>query len=110
KIALEATWFPAVERRGEGVFVHLRADAVKSWLGRRAVKRRLDALATGHKRWMENAKSPRPFPGGPYVLLHTLSHLMIQSLAMRFGYPARSIGDRIYADAQAERLGLVLST
>ena len=33
QIALEPQWFPAVENRGEGVFVQLRADAVKSWLG-----------------------------------------------------------------------------
>src|SRR5690606_20965492 len=29
EIALEPQWFPAVENRGEGVFVQLRADAVK---------------------------------------------------------------------------------
>jgi hypothetical protein len=110
QIALEPTWFPAVENRGEGVFVQLRAAAVRSWLGRGAVKERLDALTIGHTRWMEDRKSERPFPGGPYVLLHTLSHLMIQSLSMRCGYPASSIRERIYADAQAERFGILLYT
>ncbi len=76
---------PAVENRGEGLFLQLRAEAVKSWLTRAAVKQRLDDLATGHRRWMTERKSERPFPGGPYVLLHTLSHLLIQSLAMRCG-------------------------
>ena len=110
QIALEPTWFPAVENRGEGVFVQLRMEAVKSWLGRGAVKQRLDALAAAHKRWMENRKGQRPFPGGPYVLLHTLSHLLIQSLAMRCGYPASSIRERIYADTQGERFGILLYT
>jgi hypothetical protein len=32
---------------------------------------------------MKDRKSQRLFPGGPYVLLHRLSHLLIQSLAMR---------------------------
>jgi hypothetical protein len=67
-------------------------------------------LASGHRRWMEDRKSKRLFPGGPYVLLHTLSHLMIQSLAMRCGYPASSIRERIYADSQAERFGILLYT
>jgi len=110
QIALEPTWFPAVENHGEGVFIQLRANAVKNWLGRGAVKQRLDALATGHMRWMKNRRHPRPFPGGPYVLLHTLSHLLIQSLAMRCGYPASSIRERIYADPQAERFGILLYT
>jgi hypothetical protein len=110
QIALEPQWFPAVENRGEGIFLQIRADAVKSWLGRPAVAQRLEGLATGHKLWSEDRKAKRPFPGGPYVMLHTLSHLLIQSLAMRCGYPASSIRERIYADTQAERFGILLYT
>jgi hypothetical protein len=110
QIALEPQWFPAVENRGEGMFVQLRAEAVKSWLARPAVQQRCDALAGGHQRWMKNRKSQRPFPGGPYVLLHTLSHLLIQSLAMRCGYPASSIRERIYTDSEAARFGVLLYT
>jgi len=110
EIALDPQWFPAVENRGEGVFIQLRADAIKIWLAQAAVKERLDALASGHQRWMQDRKSQRPFPGGPYVLLHTLAHLLIQSLAMRCGYPASSIRERIYADGEAERFGVLLYT
>jgi hypothetical protein len=68
QIALEPSWFPAVENRSEGLFVQFRAQAVTSWLARPAVKQRLDAPAGGHKHWGENRKSQRLFPGGPYVL------------------------------------------
>ena len=98
QLALEPQWFPAVENRGEGLFVQLRGDAVALWLDRTAVKERLDHLAAGHQKWLEHRKRQRPFPGGPYVLLHTLSHLLIQSLSMRCGYPASSIRERVYAD------------
>lgn len=110
QIAIEPQWFPAVENRGEGLFLQLRPEAVKQWLERPAVVERLEGLATGYKLWMEDRKSKRPFPGGPYVLLHTLSHLLIQSLAMRCGYPASSIRERIYADTAAERFGILLYT
>jgi hypothetical protein len=110
QIALEPSWFPAVENRGEGVFVRLRADSVKEWLARPAVKQRLDALASGHRHWMKDRKTQRPFPGGPYVLLHTLSHLLIQSLAMRCGYPASSIRERVYADPESDGFGVLLYT
>jgi hypothetical protein len=83
---------------------------VTKWLARPAVAQRLEDLATGHKLWMEDRKARRPFPGGPYVLLHTLSHLLIQSLAMRCGYPASSLRERIYADALAWRFGILLYT
>ena len=110
ELALEPQWFPAVENRGEGVFIQLRAESVANWLGRPAVKARLSGLAVGHQRWMDDRKSQRPFPGGPYVLLHTLSHLLIQTLAMRCGYPASSIRERIYTDAEAGRFGILLYT
>lgn len=109
-LAHDPEWFPAVENRGEGLFVQLRAAAVKDWLGRAAVVKRLQSLKAGHERWMADRKTTRAFPGGPYILLHTISHLLIQSMAMHCGYPASSIRERIYADSQGERYGLLLYT
>ena len=111
-IALEPQWFPAVENRGEGVFIHVDADAIAEWARRPAVQRRLADLRQGHQAWTEYRNIARPFPGGPYVLLHTLSHLLIRSLAMRCGYPASSIRERIYVEDTAEglRYGILLYT
>ena len=111
-IALEPQWFPAVENRGEGVFVQLGTDAMTEWLQRPAVRQRLDDLRRGHQAWAQSRRIQRPFPGGPYVLLHTLSHLLIRSLAMRCGYPASSIRERIYVEDTAEgvRYGILLYT
>ena len=109
-LALDPAWYPAVENRGEGVFVELRSDLVLEWLERDAVKDRLRQLDAGFTRWTRERKIERPFPGGPYVLLHTLAHLLLQSVAMRCGYPASSIRERIYADWQGKRFGLMLYT
>ena len=109
-LAIDASWFPAVENRGEGVFVQLTADAVKEWSERPAVAERLDLLAAGQEKWNQGRKKPRFFPGGPYVLLHTLAHLLIQSVAMRCGYPAASIRERVYVDEVADRYGVLLYT
>ena len=112
-IASEPSWFPAVENRGEGIFLLLNGDAVSSWQERREVENRCAALEAGHNRWVEERTTTlkkRPFPGGPYILLHTLSHLLIQSLALRCGYPAASIRERIYADSASKRFGLLLYT
>lgn len=110
QLAIEPAWFPAVENRGEGIFVQLRAAEVQRWLERPEIKQRLDGLSAGHKRWAQDRKSKQLFPGGPYVLLHTLSHLLMQSLSMRCGYPASSIRERIYADAVGGRFGILLYT
>ena len=110
QLALEPKWFPAVENRGEGLFVQLDGAAVQKWLNRPAVDERLADLQSGHERWLARRKRKRQFPGGPYVLLHTLSHLLLQSLSMTCGYPASSIRERIYADVQNDRYGVLLYT
>ena len=111
-IALEPQWFPAVENRGEGVFIHVAKDAIVEWEQRPAVQQRLEDLRQGQMAWTEDRNIARPFPGGPYVLLHTLSHLLIRSLAMRCGYPASSIRERIYVEDGAEglRYGILVYT
>jgi hypothetical protein len=109
-LALDPAWFPAVENRGKGVFLQLGTDAVAQWLARDGVRARIDQLRAGHLRWCEQRGIERPFPGGPYVLLHTLSHLLIGAVAMRCGYPASSIRERIYVDHDAGRFGLMLYT
>ena len=115
-LTFDPVWFPAVENRGEGLFLQIDAAAVDSWRRRSAVAARVAALGAGHERWSgrrtprNRQTRPRPFPGGAYVLLHTLSHLLIQSLALRCGYPAASIRERIYVDGEAQRFGLLLYT
>ena len=89
EIALEPSWFPAVENRGEGIVLQLREGAVMEWLGRKPVQNRLSQLVDGHAAWTRQRNSERQFPRGPYVLLHTLSHLLIQSLSMRWRLPRR---------------------
>ena len=99
EIAMDPSWYPAIENRGEGVFVQLSSDAVNDWQRRSEVRRRVNELREGHKQWIASRKGEQAFPGGPYILLHTLAHLLIQSLAMRCGYPASSLRERIYAES-----------
>jgi len=108
-LAAEPSWFPAIENRGEGIFIQLRSDAIDAWLARPNVKDRLETLQQGHARWWEpRSKTPPPFPGGAYIVLHTLSHLLIQSLSVSSGYPISSIRERIYAEER--QFGILLYT
>jgi hypothetical protein len=97
-LARETTWLPAVENRGEGVFVQFRKAAIDEWLGREAVKDRGRLLLAGFEGWQAaHRQSRREFPGLPYYLLHSLSHLLLTAVALECGYPASSIRERVYA-------------
>jgi hypothetical protein len=97
-LSLDQNWLPAVENRGEGLFIGLNADAVRKWLERPAVKARAAQLFQGFQAWKKaNQASSATFPGAPFVMLHSLSHLLITAVALDCGYAASSIRERIYA-------------
>ena len=109
-ISVDPSWFPAVENRGEGVLVHFSADAVHDWRERAAVRQRISDLETGHGAWATRRRLAPGFPGGVYVMLHTFSHMLLQSISDRCGYPAASIRERVYVDHNFKRYGVLLYT
>ena len=110
EIARDPEWFPAVENRGEGVLLHVSSAAIRRWRARAGVVRRIEAMQTGYVHWAQQRKNPPVFPGGTYVMLHTLSHMVLQSLSAHCGYPAASIRERVYVDDEAEQYGILLYT
>jgi hypothetical protein len=110
-LAREPAWYPAVENRGEGLFVALDPTAVAAWKARPAVIKRAEQLEIGHLLWREKRSGKGPmFPGVTYVMLHTLSHLLLQSVALRAGYGASSIRERVYVDEERHHYGVLLYT
>lgn len=97
-LAREITWLPAIENRGEGIFLQFNKEAVEKWLARKDVVKRGEVLERGHRIWAEEHKtSKRTFPGLPYILMHSLSHLLVTAVSLECGYPASSIRERIFA-------------
>lgn len=97
-LALETRWLPAIENRGEGIFLSFDAERVKAWTQRDAVKQRAKEFHTGVQ---STSKSPIPVERieqvfMPYVMLHSLSHLLLTAISLECGYAAASIRERIY--------------
>ena len=97
-LAREVSWLPAVENRGEGFFIAFKPQTVEAWMHRTDVIARGKLLMSGFDRWAADHKqSKRLFPGLPYLMLHSLSHLLLTTVALECGYPASSIRERVYA-------------
>jgi hypothetical protein len=97
-LAREPTWVPAVENQGEGVFIAFRPAAVHAWLERPAVIERGRRIEAGCLAWCRRKSVERsPFPGLPYLMLHSLSHLLITAVSLECGYAASAIRERVYA-------------
>lgn len=98
KSAGSEKWLPAVEINGEGVFIEFNRDTINKWLLNEKVSERSKKYQSCYedyckgKGW-ENFK-PR---NGEYVLLHTLSHMLIKEMAIQSGYSSSALHERIYS-------------
>lgn len=92
------SWLPAIENRGEGLFIQFRPEDVEGWVKKAPVVDRTTDLRAGFDRWKAaRSKTKREFPGAPYILMHSLSHLLLTTIALECGYPASSLRERVYA-------------
>jgi hypothetical protein len=97
-LADEMKWVPAIENRGEGVFVAFKPEAIDKWLKKSPVVERGKLLQRGYDAWQARRRHGKPnFPGMPYYLLHSVSHLLITAVSLDCGYSASSIRERVYA-------------
>ncbi len=106
-------WVPALERRGEGIFLELHGSAVDAWCDQVDEHPDVVSLRDAYDRWRRNRDlSPDPaFPVARYLLLHTLSHLLLRTVALECGYSSASIRERLYiGSASAPAAGFLLST
>ena len=97
---IDLSWVPAVENKGEGIFIGFQATAIDQWLAQETVKQRSRALKRGFDTWLQR-KGIDPnkfrFPGAPYIMLHSLSHLLITAVSLECGYSTSAIRERVYA-------------
>ena len=72
-ISRDADWLPAVEQFGEGIFIHFDEMAIQRWLQNTVTALRHEQLLAGYGHWQKRfaGKAP-PYPGTPYMLLHSI--------------------------------------
>ena len=92
------TWLPAIEHRGEGVFISFNPSAIDEWVARDGTTERGHQIESAWRQWAkERMVKENRFPGLPYIMLHSLSHMLMTSIALECGYPASSLRERVYA-------------
>jgi hypothetical protein len=106
-------WFPAMEVRGEGIFLVLDMERVEDW--ERQFPDHLDRatrLQTRLGQYRTNSTgSVVPVPAR-LILLHTFAHLLIRQLVFDCGYDSSALRERIYVNREGsqEMLGLLIYT
>jgi hypothetical protein len=93
----KTNWLPAIEVRGEGIYLELDAAAVARWELSPAVKSRMRQLHENYNKSCTNAgRAADDPPSARHILVHTLSHMMIKQLSLECGYSGSSLRERLY--------------
>lgn len=101
----QSDWLPAIELYGEGIFIALDEGRLRRWEQQPAVLARLEKL---QRRFAQSGRD-KPNPLTPrFMLLHTLSHLLMRQIESEGGYPAASLIERIYCSQAPERMAGIL--
>lgn len=96
-------WYPAYQVRGEGIFIEFDPIAIAKWdATNTVVRQRIGAMNTNYKKSYMGVNSPRTITS-KFVLLHTLSHLLIKQLSFECGYSIASLKERIYCSDDSEK-------
>lgn len=103
-------WLPAIKNYGEGIYVELREEAVRSWLADNTswLKDRLDQDFVDRMASEPNLLPPLQSNdrtsqwAARYLLVHTLAHIIINQMVFECGYSSAALKERIFVSDDPE--------
>jgi hypothetical protein len=105
-------WLPAYVVFGEGIFLELDEERVRSWETQADIADRSNRLAAIY-RHLQPGRRLRPRPISPrFLLLHTLAHVLMNRLTFECGYSSAALRVRLYVsdDARSPMAGVLIYT
>ena len=90
-------WLPAIEMLGEGIFIRLNENKLHSW------ETENDHHYSQMKQRLNKSNLEIENFSARYVLLHTLSHLLIRQISLECGYSSAALKERIYSTYRSRR-------
>ncbi|OBX21583.1 uncharacterized protein DUF1998 [Gelidibacter algens] len=119
KWADKTKYLPAIESFGEGIFIALSHDKIESWIIQAETnehfKNKINKLylnIESHAYRSVKEKFGMPVDREHlirFILVHTLSHLLIKELEFLCGYPSTSLNERLFVDRD-QMQGVLLYT
>jgi hypothetical protein len=96
-------WLPAIEVIGEGVFLGVDPERLRSWETNGHVVARAEGIDSNYRQlFTSKGISPDRKITPRFLMLHAFAHAIINQWSLDSGYPAASLRERLYAgDDQA---------
>ena len=92
----ERDWLPAYVVFGEGIFIELDESRLRHWENRTNVSKRARRLDGQYQHVRQARRLRDRLIDQRFVLLHTLSHLLMNRLTFECGYSSAALRERLY--------------
>ena len=106
-------WYPAYEVRGEGIFIEFNKVDIDTWIRENPeVVERADRMNKSYAESFIGKNHPRHI-SAKFIMLHTISHLLITQLSFNCGYSIASLSERLYCSESSdgkEMAGILIYT
>lgn len=112
-------YLPAIDSFGEGIFISLSFEKIDEWIksseGNKTFKDKIDRLQNNIQNHAYRSVNQKFNTDNSrehlirFLLLHTLSHLLIKELEFLCGYPSTSLNERLFVD-EGRMQGVLLYT
>lgn len=108
-------WLPAIEVRGEGIFLEFRKSAIRQWEQipeniQRAKNVNVPWQREWTKRYGEDSHPPNDITPR-YLLVHTFAHALMRQLTLDCGYSSASLRERLYiSEGENGMAGILIYT
>ena len=105
-------WLPAIEIRGEGVFIEVNPERIDKWVKQKGIEERIRPLMERYQdEMMHQPLGNVPImPNPKRLLVHSLSHLLMKQLTLECGYSSASLRERLYVDDDKSMSGILIYT
>jgi hypothetical protein len=112
-------WLPAAEIKGEGIFIRFKREVINAWVKDNAefVNSRSSTISENNWNGMKSfnpsltdLEKDKMEKSPTFILIHTLSHLLINEISKESGYNAASISEIIYEGDGMEGLLIYTTT
>lgn len=107
-------WLPAIEVRGEGIFLAFNLNTLQAWELQDSVKKRAQGVDSAwliewRRRHDEGEPAWRITPR--YLLAHTFAHALMRQLTLECGYSTAALRERLYVSGGLDGMaGLLIYT
>lgn len=105
-------WLPAIDVRGEGIFIALDSARLREWEAHPGVMSRVASivplLKSSRALFDKDKEQLTPGLAARFLLIHSLAHVVMRQLSLQSGYSAASLRERLFVGDQPGRSAGIL--